>query len=166
MTNIEQKFQAVLKTLKNNNVMVLTKSDGIYIRLAGNINKGEIFTLHQAKVLPFEENNTNNFSKEKIANLAAERYPIGNVSENDRDTLEMFRRIYSEGADKVASMMFTQEDVDIAYDKGFKESEIGKFIDSLRMELFFPIELPKETQIIFEQKFARAVESYKKSIKK
>lgn len=73
MTNSEQKFQAVLKTLKNNKVMVLTKEDGIYIRLAGKEADGEIFTLHQANVLPFDESitNTQSFAKQELGILKA-----------------------------------------------------------------------------------------------
>ena len=45
-------FQRVLKTLKGNKVMVDTRGDGIYVRLAGNEDKGEAFTLHWANVYP------------------------------------------------------------------------------------------------------------------
>ena len=51
-------------------------------------------------------------TKEQIDQLAAKRYPIGdNVSDNDRDTLEMFRRIYSEGLIKASELLYTEEQV-------------------------------------------------------
>lgn len=51
----EKEFQKVLKCLKNNKVMVDTREDGIYIRLAGNEAKGEAFTLHFALAYPFKK---------------------------------------------------------------------------------------------------------------
>ncbi len=54
-TNEHQKeFLAVLKTLQGNKVMVDTREDGIYIRLAGKESKGEAFSLEWAKVLSFK----------------------------------------------------------------------------------------------------------------
>jgi hypothetical protein len=55
MSEAEKDFLAVLKTLKANKVMVMTKYDGIYIRLAGNVEKGEAFSLEWAKVLSFKK---------------------------------------------------------------------------------------------------------------
>lgn len=49
----EKEFQKVLKCLKNNKVMVGTREDGIYIRLAGRESEGEAFTLHFALAYPF-----------------------------------------------------------------------------------------------------------------
>lgn len=49
-------FAAVSKSLKNNKVMIDTREDGIYIRLAGNESKGEAFTLEFAKAYSFDEN--------------------------------------------------------------------------------------------------------------
>jgi len=49
----EKEFQKVLKCLKNNKVMVDTREDGIYIRLAGRESEGEAFTLHFALAYPF-----------------------------------------------------------------------------------------------------------------
>lgn len=46
-------FKSVLKTLKNNKVMVDTREDGIYIRLAGRESEGEAFTLHFGLAYPF-----------------------------------------------------------------------------------------------------------------
>lgn len=58
-------------------------------------------------------------TKEQIDQLAAKRYPIGdNVSDNDRDTLEMFRRIYSEGLTKASEILYTEEQVRDAWDDG------------------------------------------------
>lgn len=48
-------FRKVLNCLKNNKVMVDTRDDGIYIRLAGNEDKGEAFTLHFANAYPFDK---------------------------------------------------------------------------------------------------------------
>ena len=75
------------------------------------------------------------------------------------------RDIFIEGATRIASIMFTKDDVDTAFYKGFKESDAGRFIDILRMELVFPDDLPREYQIKFEHKFNRAVDYYQKSIK-
>ena len=49
----EKEFHKVLKCLKNNKVMVNTREDGIYIRLAGRESEGEAFTLHFALAYPF-----------------------------------------------------------------------------------------------------------------
>ncbi len=46
-------FKSVLKTLKNNKVMTMIKGDGIYIRLAGSIQKDEAFSLEWVNVLPY-----------------------------------------------------------------------------------------------------------------
>lgn len=53
--NYEKEFKAVLKTLKNNKVMVDTREDGIYVRLAGQESKGEAFSLEWGKVLSFKD---------------------------------------------------------------------------------------------------------------
>jgi hypothetical protein len=59
-------FQRVLKSLKNNKVMSRIGEDGIYIRLAGNQNEAEAFTLEWAKVYSFDEGmrNISNYEKE------------------------------------------------------------------------------------------------------
>lgn len=49
----EKEFQKVLKCLKNNKVVVDTREDGIYTRLAGRESDGEAFTLHFALAYPF-----------------------------------------------------------------------------------------------------------------
>lgn len=46
-------FAATLRTLKANKVMVMTKEDGIYVRLAGNPSKGEAFSYVFGKVINF-----------------------------------------------------------------------------------------------------------------
>lgn len=46
-------FNRVLNTLRENKVMVKKREDGIYIRMAGNENKGECFSLEWAKVKSF-----------------------------------------------------------------------------------------------------------------
>jgi len=46
-------FRRVLNTLRRNKVMIITKKDGIYIRMAGNANKGECFSLEWGKVVSF-----------------------------------------------------------------------------------------------------------------
>lgn len=54
--NHEKEFKAVLKTLKNNKVMVdASRPDGIYIRLAGKEGQGEAFSLEWAKVLSYQD---------------------------------------------------------------------------------------------------------------
>lgn len=49
----KEAFKRVLNTLRENKVMVLTKDDGIYVRMAGDVNKGECFSLEMAKVVSF-----------------------------------------------------------------------------------------------------------------
>lgn len=49
----QKEFARVLNTLKSNKVMVLTEDDGIYVRMAGNIDKGECFSLEFGKVVSF-----------------------------------------------------------------------------------------------------------------
>ena len=46
----EDEFKRVLNTLRENKVMVRTREDGIYIRMAGIEEKGECFTYEWAKV--------------------------------------------------------------------------------------------------------------------
>lgn len=48
-------FRRVLNTLMENKVMVSTKEDGIYVRMAGNESKGEAFSLEWGKVYSFDE---------------------------------------------------------------------------------------------------------------
>jgi hypothetical protein len=48
-------FKKVLNTLRENKVMVSTKDDGIYIRLAGNENSGYSFSTEWAKVKSFKQ---------------------------------------------------------------------------------------------------------------
>ena len=49
----EDEFNRVLNTLIENKVMVQTREDGIYIRMAGREEKGECFTYEWAKVKSF-----------------------------------------------------------------------------------------------------------------
>lgn len=49
-------FNATLKALEQNKVVVVTKEDGIYVRLAGDANKGEAFRYEFAKVVDFSQN--------------------------------------------------------------------------------------------------------------
>lgn len=49
----EDEFKSVLNTLRENKVMVQTREDGIYIRMAGREEKGECFTYEWAKVKSF-----------------------------------------------------------------------------------------------------------------
>ena len=46
-------FKRVLNTLRENKVMVDTREDGIYIRMAGTESKGECFSYEWAKVKSF-----------------------------------------------------------------------------------------------------------------
>jgi hypothetical protein len=46
----ELQFRRVLNTLRENKIMVITKEDGIYIRLAGDVNKGECWMDNFVKV--------------------------------------------------------------------------------------------------------------------
>ena len=47
-------FKRVLNCLKENQVMVVTKDDGIYVRMAGTESEGECFSLEWGKVVSFE----------------------------------------------------------------------------------------------------------------
>lgn len=49
----EDEFKRDLNTLRENKVMVQTREDGIYIRMAGREEKGECFTYEWAKVKSF-----------------------------------------------------------------------------------------------------------------
>lgn len=51
----EEAFRRVLNTLNTNNIMVDTREDGIYIRLAGNESEGEAFSKNFVKVLDYQE---------------------------------------------------------------------------------------------------------------
>jgi len=51
----EEAFKRVLNTLNTNRIIVGTREDGIYIRLAGDINDGEAFSLNFVKVLDYSE---------------------------------------------------------------------------------------------------------------
>ena len=84
-------------------------------------------------------------TKEQIEALAATRYPISdNVSDNDKDTLEMFRRIYSEGLKKASELLYSEEQMkDMWYD-GWKsiaenqkeaEADIKAFLQSLKQQV-------------------------------
>jgi hypothetical protein len=53
-TSPRTEFQRVLNTLRNNNVMVQIRKDGIYIRMAGDEGKGECFTKEWGKVKSFD----------------------------------------------------------------------------------------------------------------
>jgi len=53
-TSSESEFKRVLNTLRNNRVMVQTKEDGIYIRMAGNESKGECLSKDFVRVKRFE----------------------------------------------------------------------------------------------------------------
>jgi|DEB19_MinimDraft_2_1074335.scaffolds.fasta_scaffold286287_1 hypothetical protein len=56
----EKEFRRVLNTLRTNKVMVFTKVDGIYIRLAGTESKGECYSEEIVKVKSFNKENTRN----------------------------------------------------------------------------------------------------------
>jgi len=58
--SVEAEFRRVLNTLRENKVMVKSEPDGIYIRMAGNINMGECFSTEWAKVKSIEKNETSN----------------------------------------------------------------------------------------------------------
>lgn len=49
----KDEFKRVLNTLRENKIMVDTRDDGIYIRMAGTESKGECFTYEWAKVKSF-----------------------------------------------------------------------------------------------------------------
>lgn len=52
-------FEATLKALEQNKVVVVTKEDGIYVRLAGDPRKGEAFRYEFGKVIDFSNKKTN-----------------------------------------------------------------------------------------------------------
>lgn len=49
-------FRAAEIALRENKVMIVTKDDGIYVRLAGSPNKGEAFRYEWGKVVDFNKN--------------------------------------------------------------------------------------------------------------
>lgn len=63
---IETAFVRVLNTLKKNKVMVAIKQDGVYIRLAGDENKGEAFTKHWICAYHFDETIRNKSNLQNI----------------------------------------------------------------------------------------------------
>jgi len=70
-TNTQAVFSAILKTFKGNKLMVDTRGDGIYIRLAGKPDKGEIFSLDWWKVFSFnEKSNTCSFAERELSILS------------------------------------------------------------------------------------------------
>ena len=50
----QAKLNRVINTLENGSFMAKVEDDGVYIRLAGDEDEGEAFTLHFANVLPEE----------------------------------------------------------------------------------------------------------------
>lgn len=50
-----KEFCRVLNTLRTNRIMVATREDGIYIRMAGEESKGEAFSLEFARVVTFKK---------------------------------------------------------------------------------------------------------------
>lgn len=48
-------FKRVLNTLRSNKIMVKTKGDGIYIRMAGDVSKGECFSEEFVRVKKFDD---------------------------------------------------------------------------------------------------------------
>lgn len=68
----QEALKRVLKTLKNNKSMVQAREDVIYIRLAGNEEKGESFTLDWGKVYSLNgKTNTQSFAKQELDILEA-----------------------------------------------------------------------------------------------
>lgn len=53
----QNEFNKVIKTFIGNKVMTRMEDDGIYIRLAGNVDKGESFSLEWIKVISFKNTN-------------------------------------------------------------------------------------------------------------
>lgn len=52
-TTSRGEFIRVLNTLRENKIMVVTREDGIYIRLAGDVNKSQSFSTEFVKVKSF-----------------------------------------------------------------------------------------------------------------
>ena len=50
----EQEFRRVFNTLREKRIMVKKEKDGIYIRMAGDRNKGQAFSLEWGKVISYE----------------------------------------------------------------------------------------------------------------
>lgn len=95
-------FEAVLKTLKNNKVMVDTREDGIYVRMAGKPERGECFTLEWGKIYSFDErirnnerSNTYHFAERELSILSKSA-----VDPNDRPIIEPFTKEILELCDK------------------------------------------------------------------
>jgi hypothetical protein len=70
-------FHQVIKTIENKKFMIEQREDGIYIRLAGNEEKGEVFTLEWGKVYSLNErlrghkSHTHSFAKQELDILKA-----------------------------------------------------------------------------------------------
>lgn len=65
-------FKRVLNTLRENRVMVETRPDGIYIRVAGSVEKGEAFSLDWARVIKFESD----YSKTDDSEINEDNYTV------------------------------------------------------------------------------------------
>jgi len=59
-TDPSHHFRAAQIALRENKVMIVTKDDGIYVRLAGNANEGEAFRYEWGKVIDFSMNKKEN----------------------------------------------------------------------------------------------------------
>lgn len=57
-------FKRVLNTLRENRVMVDTRPDGVYIRMAGSVEKGQAFSLDWARVIEFKSDHPQTDSPE------------------------------------------------------------------------------------------------------
>lgn len=51
----QNEYKRVLNTLRTNKIMVETRDDGIYIRMAGREERGECFSYEWAKVKSFDQ---------------------------------------------------------------------------------------------------------------
>lgn len=64
--NPRHHFQSTLKTIKRNKLMIDTRDDGIYIRLAGRRYKGEAFRYEWGRVVEFNKQTTREQKLKKI----------------------------------------------------------------------------------------------------
>ncbi len=49
----DEKYNRTLNTLRENRIMVKMDETGVYVRLAGNEKRGEVFSLEWGKVISF-----------------------------------------------------------------------------------------------------------------
>ena len=121
-------FQSVLKTLKNNKVMVDTREDGIYVRLAGKESLGEAFTLHFGLVYPFyAQPSALNDTVVEDKNIVT---PFDVIAKCDATQYWMNKyydltAVHKEVIDSITERKYTQSEVDTIREDAFESGYLS-----------------------------------------